>query len=77
MAILMVEQPQVIDGILRNSAVYLMDTLLSKQIYLMLILLGLDATVRTRYLDNSLIIFLKSSYNIRDIQSIVVYGQLS
>ena len=28
-------------------------------------------------LDNSLIIFLKSSYNIRDIQSIVVYGQLN
>ena len=28
-------------------------------------------------LDNSLIIFLKSSYNIKDIQSIVVYGQLS
>ena len=27
-------------------------------------------------LDNSLIIFLKSSYNIKDIQSIVVYGQL-
>ena len=26
--------------------------------------------------DNSLIIFLKSSYNIKDIQSIVVYGQL-
>ena len=31
----------------------------------------------TGYLDNSLIIFLKSSYNIRDIQSIVVYGQLN
>ena len=26
--------------------------------------------------DNSIIIFLKSSHNIRDIQSIVVYGQL-
>ena len=30
----------------------------------------------TGYLDNSLIIFLKSSYNIKDIQSIVVYGML-
>ena len=69
--VLVVEQPHFIDGIVRLSTVL---TPLRNKVYLILILWVWRTNGKTP--DNSIIIFLKSSYNIRDIQSIVVYGHL-